>query len=561
MSSYNPPTEDLPIFNSLLFNQPEETLSQAEADLLYLSKTKTDTSTAPQTTFNGGVNVVGNITGSSLIQSNTTTASTNSIYNNLFTGSTLTIGTNNSTNTINGTTTFPHRTIFGTDGVSTTPAIFRTDLRIFDIASPYTNLGQIYANSNTLYYGINGGATTASFHSFSAFNNANVSRQTFKVGYDAVEIIDGVNLNARQIVSTTPASASHTLFTNMTAGGVLTIGNSASTNTINGNTTMTNDLTISGNVTINGTSGLNVTPISTRNIFATTPSAGGNLFNNVTVGGLIGIGSVDSTNTIRGVSTFTQNLTCSGLLNATSIKSATPAGANVIFDNMTSGGTISFGSIFTNTTFSGQITPGSIYTRYIKSATVNSTNVIFDNMITGGNIVFGGALSTNSFFGASTFSQAVTFNTNISHNSSSYTFPFASATNQGYYLKTTGTATSVTTATPTSIVTTASIPVGVWRIDFSVQNVVGAAGAGTISSAQSYISNTLNGNIGTAVSFTGSIVRSHVSEVYANNDVQVITSSLTYQQSSAGVLYLNIVRSYATGTYSFTGEIAITRLS
>ena len=48
MSSYNPPTEDLPTFNSALFNQPEETLSQAEADLLYLSKTKTDTSTAPQ---------------------------------------------------------------------------------------------------------------------------------------------------------------------------------------------------------------------------------------------------------------------------------------------------------------------------------------------------------------------------------------------------------------------------------------------------------------------------------------------------------------------------------
>ena len=55
MASYNPPTEDLPIFNTSLFNQPEETLSQAEADLLYLSKTKTDISTAPLTTFNNQV--------------------------------------------------------------------------------------------------------------------------------------------------------------------------------------------------------------------------------------------------------------------------------------------------------------------------------------------------------------------------------------------------------------------------------------------------------------------------------------------------------------------------
>ena len=56
MSSYNPPTENLPTFNSSLFNQPEETLSQAEADKLYLSKTKNDTSTAT-TTFQNNVTI------------------------------------------------------------------------------------------------------------------------------------------------------------------------------------------------------------------------------------------------------------------------------------------------------------------------------------------------------------------------------------------------------------------------------------------------------------------------------------------------------------------------
>jgi hypothetical protein len=106
MANYNPPTEDITVFNTSLFNQPEVILSQAEADLLYLSKVSSTISTAGLTTFNNGVSVGGNITGSSLIQSNTTSASTNSIYNNLFTGSTLAIGTSNSSNTINGFSTF-----------------------------------------------------------------------------------------------------------------------------------------------------------------------------------------------------------------------------------------------------------------------------------------------------------------------------------------------------------------------------------------------------------------------------------------------------------------------
>jgi hypothetical protein len=59
MSSYNPPSESITEFNTSLFNQPEETLSQAEADKLYLSKTKNDTSSASLTTFNGAVNVGG----------------------------------------------------------------------------------------------------------------------------------------------------------------------------------------------------------------------------------------------------------------------------------------------------------------------------------------------------------------------------------------------------------------------------------------------------------------------------------------------------------------------
>jgi hypothetical protein len=158
-----------------------------------------------------------------------------------------------------------------------------------------------------------------------------------------------------------------------------------------------------------------------------------------------------------------------------------------------------------------------------------------------------------------TASETVIIPNRISFTPSSYSFPFSSNLNLGYYLKTTGTGTAVSTATPTSILTTASIPIGVWRIDFSIQNTVSVAG--TITVAHSFVSATNNGAVSTAVAFTGSVVRSHVSEAYAIGDIQILTSSFTYNQSTAGVLYLNILRTFATGTYSFVGELSITRLA
>ena len=322
MASYNSPTENITEFNTLLFNQPEVQLSQAEADLLYLSKVSTDISTAGSTTFNGQVSVGGNITGSSLIQSNTTSPSTNSLYTNLFTGSTLAIGTSTSTNTINGQTTF-------------------------------TNL-------------------------LSASNNINTNS------------INGI-LN----------TGTKSIYTALT--GTLNIGQ-ATTTLIN----------------------------------------------------------------IKGPTTFDLN---------------------------------------------------------------------------------------------TTFNQNAICNNRLNWGSTLYSFPFASSQSLGYYLKETGTGTTVISATPTTILTTAIIPIGVWRIDFFVQNVVGATGAGTITQAQSFVSTTNNGAVATAVDFTGSVIRSHTSEVYGNNDIQEINGSFTYQQSTAGVLRLNIVRSFSTGTYSFTGEVAITRIA
>jgi hypothetical protein len=71
MAYYNPPVEYITEFNTTLFNNdtiPTITggrtgdLTKAQADTYYLSKTTTDTSTAPTTTFNGAINVLGNTT-------------------------------------------------------------------------------------------------------------------------------------------------------------------------------------------------------------------------------------------------------------------------------------------------------------------------------------------------------------------------------------------------------------------------------------------------------------------------------------------------------------------
>lgn len=342
MSAYNPPIEDIPTFNSSLFNQPEETLSQAEADKLYLSKTKNDTSTAALTTFNNQVNV-------------------------------------------------------GT-------------------------------------------------------------------------------LNTIQIKSTTPASSAHTLFDNMTAGGVLTIGN------------------MTTNVGVN----------------------------------LRGAVSVGQSGTSGGVLTLYRKLNIQD-----------------INGNATGFGELVFGSAPELGIYAISV-PATLVQTFVRlySCAAGSTTSILRFEVGDVTKIF----------------NPVEASSRLSFTGATYSFPFASSQSLGYYLKTTGTAfTTLTTAVPKTIVSTASIPIGVWRIDFSVINLV--TSAGTITQSQTYISPTTDGNVGTAVDFTGSVIRSHVSEIYALNDVQEITGSFTYQQTTAGVLRLNIVKSFGSGAYSFTGEIAITRLA
>lgn len=407
MSAYNQPTESLPSFNNEVFSQPIVNLSQAEADLLYLSKTKNDISTASSTTFNGDVNVGGMLD--------------------------LTSGENTS--------------------------------EIFQSATTLTIANRTPSGGTTISNQTPGGANI-SMITFSAFSAVNPIIQ-----------IEGNNyLNAKLIKSTTPTSAFHTLFDNMTTNGLLTIGGTASTNTIRGNTTFPQNVTI-------GTDGVS-NDLSLK-------------------------GELRCYDTTSPYTTYAK-ISTSGLI--TTYEAPNGISTSHMFKTYNSSGVLT-GSQFEVT------------------ATANISR------------------------------QTHTFTNRINWSVSSYNFGSFTSNNLGYYLKATGTSQSVTSATPTTILTTSSIPIGVWRIDFSVQLTVGATGAGTITQSQSYLSTTLNGAVGTAVSFTGSTLRSHTSEVYANNDIQVITSSITYNQSTAGVLYLNILRTFGTGTYSFIGEVAITRLA
>ena len=407
MSAYNPPIEDITKFNTSLFNQPEDTLSQAEADRLYLSKTKNDISTASSTTFNGDVNVGGNITGSTLRQSNTTSATTNRIFDNLFANSTLTIGTNTSSNTINGNSDF----------------------------------GSIVSIKNKL--------------KLSQMTNIDINVSAF-VALDfplsEVNVIRAAGLTSATIQL--PAV------------------------TLNEAGLMFSFFKFQVNLAITLTS---TSKIYTLNNFAT---------------------GLNSNTSLLAVDKQMTTLMCGFY-----------------------GGTERYWIEVSNYSTFDRDFNNSIYPR-----------LSFEN----------------------------SFSNRLRFSGTSYSFPFASSQSLGYYLESTGTLTTPTglpNASSKTLVTTATIPIGVWRIDFSVQLVVGASGAGTITQSQSYISPTTDGNVATAVGFTGSILRSHVSEVYANNDVQVITSSFSYQQSTPGVLRLNIVRSFASGTYSFIGEVAVTRIA
>ena len=465
MTSYDPPIEDITEFNSSLFNQPQINLTQAQADLLYLSKTKNDTSTATLTTFTNAIRVDGNINTRNIFS--TFNAGAHELWGALTGASSIVIG-GSGTISIRGVTTFPYpyRVVLGSS---------------FNL---YPTLG----TTNTVI-----GVTTAT--NLQATSAENVIIGSSNIG-------QGLTTGTNNVL--------------IGKGGDISSGNQNIVSIGNGVTCKGNSsVAIGSSIYSNGSGNWNVL-IGANAAANNSPQAGTSIGYQSQISGN---NDVSIGNTARCLSSL-----------ATSNNIA--IGSNAL--------------ITAGTTGANSIAIGN-------GATIN-TNI--SNSVA---IGVGAVASVDNTIVLGRTTETVIIPNRIQFTPATYSFPFASTQQLGYYLKTTGTATGVTSATPKSIVTTASIPVGVWRIDFSVQNSITAGG--TITQAQSYISNTLNGDVGTAVAFTGSVVRSHVSEVYATSDVQIITSSLTYQQSTAGVIYLNIVRSFSTGTYSFTGELSVTRIA
>jgi hypothetical protein len=469
MSSYNPPTEDITEFNTSLFNQPEETLSQAEADKLYLSKTKSDISTASSTTFNGGVNVGGMLS----LKSGANTSELNQ------SGTTLTIANRNPS----GVTSFINQSGGGTNN-------------------------NICSITNT---GIN---------------------------------MEGNNYLFTKFVKSILPGTSHGLFDNMTGAGNLTIGGTATSNTIRGNTTFTQDATFNGGVNVGGTltaktnllmnavgfkpgnaieltlpmetiiilsqsSGTSTTlelpPISLNEVgmvftfikrgavpFSTTITATNLIYlSNTTTGSSSNTTLLDINKHITKLlvsragsttpiwvevtdysildreynntiyprlaepNTFTQNMSIRGTLDivsGTNTNDLSISGGNATY-TMNAGATTATTHLF-NTYTNANVPKGSfqigstnvavldslLFTcRQIRSsATSSNAHEIFSNILSAAKITMGGTASTNEIRGNTTFTQNVITNNLINLNASTY--PLATAQSHlGYYIQSTGT--------------------------------------------------------------------------------------------------------------------------
>lgn len=601
MAVYNPPTEYNPIFNTSNFITSTTGLTESRANSLYLSKVNNDstntgvssttitntlnvgtiisanfnapTATIPviflSTIISGSVDIATNATSSSirlgtalttglitqgkttfnntvtvsngqtffsnLVKSTSIIPEAHALFDNMPGGSSITIGNQLSSSSI----ALKGSVSVGTYGTAGGVLTLYRKLNIQDINGNTTGFAEIYyGNGPELgYYSISVPSTlNQTFHRFwncAAGSSTPILR--FEVG-DAITITDGTILNTRQIKSTSTASTAHTLFDNMTTGGVLTIGNTASSNTINGNTNFSSIVSLKSRyklveyLNISTDTTFDVTyPLSPVYVIRTNVSA-------ITIN-LPLVTVADAGFVIRLVK----------VQNNKTVTLTTPNGGTtkiIGLNDLISGGAYTNSNLLGVDKIQTTLVAGFIgATVYWLECSDYST---FDRDYN--NTIYPRLTTSNDFTNRLNFSA------------SSYSFPFASSQSLGYYLKTTGTAfTTLTTSTPKTIVSTTSIPIGVWRIDFSVINLV--TSAGTITQSQTYISPTTDGNVGTAVDFTGSVIRSHISEVYALNDVQEITGSFTYQQTTAGVLRLNIVKSFGSGTYSFTGEIAITRIA
>jgi len=587
MASYNPPTELITQFNSSLFNQPEETLSQAEADTLYLSKKKNDTSTAPLTTFTGAVNSYGDlsvgvrgvsggilnayrrfriwdINNASQTYGDLIATGTDIQYSTLNQGSAIqtyhrfyTCPSTSSTASLglevgNTTTKIFNNCEIGVSGSAFSSAvIIKNGIILNDLVTPYTTFCQLYPSGSGMTYIMNNGNNnTETSHVFKTYNTSNLSTTSLSISNSTTRVNNDFDVgspstssgwfNNRFRMRIYDVNSPYTNYTSMymIGGnefviGPNTYGDKVSVYTKNNlgnqiqrleisenNTRITNSIDV-------GTNGGNLVSFFRQPIHMYDVQSPYTNYNQIFTNYTNALYNMIGTSTNHRFTTYNS--------------SSNPVVSLDIYSDQNI-------SRVPLTLTEGQLTPQSQLFQTGNDLVINNAQASATTYVKFNNVT---SIETS----ATQFSTYVPINLL----KPTYSFPLASAQYQGYYLKTTGAGTTLTTGVTKTILTTSSIPIGVWRIDFSVQNTINTGG--TITQAQSFVSTTNNGGNTTAVPYTGSIIRSHVSEVYATNDVQVITSSFTYNQSTAGVLYLNLFRVFATGTYTFIGEVAITRIA
>ena len=191
--------------------------------------------------------ITGNKTFSGSLISNNLTASVitgaQNIYSNVTTG-TINIGSGQTTGTINIGAN--QTTGIVNIGNETSQTQIKSVLRILDLNGVFGVRLQLSQVSGVSNYNSYAGATTATTHNFFSYNNTGLQKNGFQISYSAVTITEGLILTCRQIRSTNTSSGSHELFSNMIAGGVLTIGSSTSS-VINNSFTTNNSAHIFNN--------------------------------------------------------------------------------------------------------------------------------------------------------------------------------------------------------------------------------------------------------------------------------------------------------------------------
>jgi len=470
MATYYPPTEDITEFNTALFTNEPDAISQGQASLLYLSKVNSDTSTAPQTTFTN------NVSFTVLPQSSAVPSNLPDLVNKSYTDTTFQTIANMVNYLTTAVASATYQTIAGMSAYLTTASASATYQTIAGMSAYLT-----IASASITYL------TTAS---------ASATYQTI-AGMSAY-------------LTTASASATYQTIANMTNYVDRT---GSLTETINGFKTFTN------NVKINT---------------ATTPSL------------ILEVSATEYSNIRQSGSELQfQN------------RSTLSASTRFSFSGV-SQLTIGQGLVITQTDVELQ-------TRLLKSVDTAGAHTLFDNM-TGGSLTIGGTASTNSIRGDTSLPQNVVIGGTasiggiITLTTSSYSFPLPSTQNLGYYYQETGASYNVSNVfNPETIFNTSiTIPVGIWRVDFTIQTTCVAAG--TISTAQSYVSTLSNQPISSAVPFLGAIIQTTIPKVFALNEVDLMISSFTYYQTTAGQVRITVARTY-TGTYGIVGAMAFTRIA